>query len=73
MAVLESEIRSLTADKAEMRRIIDQQYEEMGIAFDPTATAELAQELVGECLRAHGIRPEENIFSRGIIAARDEA
>lgn len=72
MAIAEREIRSLLADKAEMRLIVDAEYEKMGIPFDPTATAELAQELVGECLRAHGIRPEDNIFSRGIIAAREE-
>lgn len=72
MAIAESQIQSLLADKAEMRRIVDAEYEKMGIPFDPTATAELAQQLVGECLRAHGIRPEDNIFSRGIIAAREE-
>lgn len=72
MAIAESEIQSLLADKAEMRRIVDAEYEKMGIPFDPTATAELAQELVGECLRTHGIKAEDNIFSRGIIAARDE-
>lgn len=72
MAVVGSEIESLLADKDEMRRIVDAEYERMGIPFDPTATAELAQQLVDECLQAHGIRPEDNIFSRGIIAARDE-
>lgn len=72
MAIAENEIQSLRADKAEMRRIVDAEYGKMGIPFDPTTTAELAQRLVGECLRAHGLKPEDNIFSRGIIAARDE-
>jgi hypothetical protein len=34
---------------------------------DPTATAEKAREMIEAC----GVRPEENLFSRGIIAARD--
>jgi hypothetical protein len=40
----------------------------MGFVPDPTATAEKAQEM----MRALGIRPEDNLGSRGIIAARDE-
>ena len=53
----------------------------MAVAFDENfirplyaqaATAERAQQMVGECQRAHGIKPEDNIFSRGIIAARDQ-
>ena len=71
MALLEREIKTLYADKEEMRRIVEEQYNLMGIEFDPTATAEMAQKMVGECLEVHGIRPEENIFSRGIVAARD--
>ncbi len=72
MAIAEREIESLLADKGEMRRIVDAEYEKMGIPFDPTATAELAQQIVGECLRAHGIRPEDNDASQAIIAARDD-
>jgi hypothetical protein len=72
MALLEREIQSLTTDKTEIQRIVDEQYKLMGIEFDPTATAEMAQKMVVECLKAHGIGPEENIFSRGIIAARYE-
>ena len=72
MAIAENEIQSLVADKAEMRRVVDEQYKIMGVHFDPAATAELAQQLVGECLRAHGIRPKDNDASRAIIAARDD-
>ena len=72
MAIAEREIESLLADKGELKRIVDAEYEKMGIPFDPTATAELAQQLVGECLRAHGIRPEDNDASQAIIAARDD-
>jgi len=46
MAIAESEVQALRADKAEMRRIVDAEYGKMGIPFDPTATAELAQRLV---------------------------
>jgi len=72
MAILESDIQSLLANKVELRKILDAEYQKMSIPFDPTATAERAQQLVGECLRANGIKPEDNIFSRGVIAARDE-
>jgi hypothetical protein len=40
----------------------------MGIPDDPTATPEKAQAPTEAC----GIKPEENYFSRGIIAARNE-
>jgi len=72
MAVLEREMTPSVTDKTEIQRIVDEQYKLMGIEYDPTMTAEMAQKMVGECLKAHGISPEENIFSRGIIAARDE-
>ena len=69
---LQTDISSLMADKAEIRRVVEEQYQKMGLVFNPAATAERAQQMVGDCLRAHGIKPEDNIFSRGIIAARDE-
>lgn len=55
-------------DPEEVRRIIKETNERMGFVPDPTATAEKAQAMT----RALGIRPEENLLSRGIIAARDE-
>ena len=69
---LPAETLSLLADKAEIRRIVEEQYQKMGMVYDPAATAERAQQMVGECLRAHGIKPEDNDASRGIIAARDD-
>lgn len=72
MALPERELAPVQADKEELRRIIDAEYKKMGIPDDPTATAPLAQELVGECLRMHNLGPEDNVFSRGIIAAREE-
>ncbi len=76
MATIERELQtdtsSLMADKAEIRRIVEEQYQKMSMVYDPSATAERAQQMVGECLRAHGIKPEDNDASRGIIEARDD-
>lgn len=58
-------------DKTEIRRIVAEQNAAVGFVPDPAATAEKAQALVAELLRAKGIRPEDNIFSCGIIAARN--
>ena len=52
----------------ELRAIVAQQFEELGIEYDPTATAEDSR----RAIRAAGFRPEDNEFSRGIIAAREE-
>lgn len=71
MAVVETDLQSLLADKDEMRRIVDEQYKEMGIVGDPNVTIERVQEQVAECLRAAGIRSEDNDASSAIIAARD--
>jgi len=40
----------------------------MGIDYNPRATAADVRTM----MRAEGIRAEENLFSRGIIAAREE-
>jgi len=60
--------RRLVVDKEAMRKIIAEVNAEMGFVPDPTATPEKAQQMMIDC----GIRPEDNIFSCGIIAARDE-
>jgi len=52
----------------EIRAIVAQQFEELGIEYDPTATAEDSRRALLEA----GFRPEDNEFSRGIIAAREE-
>ncbi len=59
-------------DKARIRQIVAEQNEKMGFIVDRDATPEQAQALVEESLRANGLRPEDNIFSCGIIAAREE-
>jgi len=55
-------------DKKELQRIVAEQNENMGFVPDPMATAQKAQEMA----IVLGIRPEDNHFSCGIIAARDE-
>ena len=52
----------------EFRAIVARQFEEFGIDYDPTATAEDSR----RALLAAGLRPEDNEISRGIIAAREE-
>ncbi len=60
--------RSLVVDKNLVRRVIAEVNEQTGFIPDPTATPQKAQEM----MLALGINPEDNIFSCGIIAARDE-
>ncbi len=72
MAIAENEIESLLLDKEEIRRIVAEQNAKSGFVPDPTATPQRARALVEACLRAKGLRPEDNIFSRGIIEAREE-
>jgi len=43
----------------------------MGFVSDRSVTPEDAQQAVEQSLRENGLRPEDNIFSCGIIAARE--
>ena len=77
MATIENELigndwQSLFLDKAEIRRIVAEQNAKSGFVPDPAATAKTTQALVGACLLARGIKPQDNIFSHGIIEAREE-
>ncbi len=67
-----NDLQSLILDKAEVRRIVAEQNALSGFVPNPMATAETAQALIGACLLERGIKPEDNIFSRGIIEAREE-
>jgi hypothetical protein len=60
--------QGLLADKKALQELVAQQNAQMGFAKDPTATPQKAREM----MRALGIRPEDNEFSRAIISARDE-
>jgi hypothetical protein len=59
-------LEELFLDKAEIRRYLNEHGITTYLWEDPTATAQKACEL----MRASGIRPEDNEFSRAIIAAR---
>jgi hypothetical protein len=55
-------------DKKAIQEIVAELNKRMGFVPDPTATAQKARAM----MLARGIRPEDNLGSRGIIAARDE-
>ena len=50
---------------------VDKAFKEMGIVGEPIG-AENVQKLIADELRKKGITPEDNYFSRAIIAAREE-
>ena len=54
-------------DKEKLRPIVDKVFEAMGIHGEPIG-AEKVQEMIAAC----GVKPEDNIFSRGIIEMREE-
>lgn len=60
------DIRSFFLDKEKIRKVVAETNARMGIEPDPTATAEKAQEMALAC----GVRPEDNLGSRGIIEDR---
>jgi hypothetical protein len=61
------DLKSLIADKAALRKILEEQDKLTGFVPDPTATAQKAREL----MIAGGVRPEDNLFSREIIRMRE--
>jgi len=68
--VTEQPGRNFFVDKRVAQKIVAKQNEQMGFVPDPDATAERAQASVAERLKVKGIRPEENVSSCGIVAAR---
>src|SRR5207249_1261004 len=67
-ATADQRIRQVFIDKTAIRKIVAEQNQRMGFVPDPMATPQKAREM----MRALGIRPEDNLGSRGIISARDE-
>lgn len=61
-------VDELFADKSEIQRLVAEQYADMAIPDDPSATPQQARAM----MLALGIRPEDNEFSQGIIQAREE-
>ena len=62
------DLKALIADKAALRRILEEQDACSGFVPDPAATPQRAREL----MLADGIRPEDNEFSREIVQSREE-
>lgn len=58
-------------DKGPLQQLVREQNERMGIAPDLLASPERAQALTAEALRRSGLRPEDNIGSCSVIAARE--
>lgn len=52
-------------DKKDLQRVVAEQNRKIGFVPDPMASARKAQEMA----LALGIRPEDNLFSCGVIAA----
>ncbi len=59
---------ALFADKRLLRQIVAEQSVSMGLEYDPTVTAEDSQRMILE----DGVKPEDNLFSCGILQAREE-
>jgi len=54
-------------DKEKLQPIVDKAFAEMGVRGEPIG-AEKVQEMIAAC----GVRPEDNVLSRGIIDMREE-
>ncbi len=67
-SLLSSSLESRLTDKRQIRRALDAINRRIGFAPDPDATLET----VRAGLRRDGVRPEENVLSRDLIAARYE-
>jgi hypothetical protein len=55
-------------DKADLKESIAEQFDRMGVNYDPGATAQRSRRLMLE----QGVKPEDNLFSCGIIGSRDD-
>ena len=67
-SVRKSTTEELLADKKELQRLFAQQQQALGLLDDPQATPQRAREM----MKALGIRPEGNQFSRHVTTAREE-
>jgi hypothetical protein len=66
--VAQPNTRSFFVDKTLIQKTVAEQNVRVGFIPDPTATPRKAREM----MLALGIRPEDNLGSSDIIAARDE-
>ncbi len=56
-------------DKRRLQAMVREMNAEIGLGYDPTATAEDSRRLILE----DGVKPEDNLFSHAIIRQRYEA
>ena len=68
-AQTKTDLRSYGVDKTRIQQIVAEQNLRTHFIPDPTATAQRGREK----MIVAGVRPEDNIGSCGIIAAREEA
>jgi hypothetical protein len=69
MAIAHNATRSsLVIDKDRVRRLAEELNRRMGVTIDPYATPGRAREM----MRARGIRPEDNEFSRDLMELRSQ-
>ena len=54
-------------DKSRMRVLVASSFEKMGIQGRP-----IGAERIQEQIAAHGVKPEDNIFSRTLLRMREE-
>jgi hypothetical protein len=59
--------KAVGIDKKPLQQQVRERYARMGLLQEPSLTAEELQAL----MQAQGVRPEDNLASCGIIAARD--
>jgi hypothetical protein len=65
---MNQKISQNTVDKGALRIVLDRVHREIGFTPIVDATPEQSRAL----MLADGVRPEDNLFSCGIISARDE-
>jgi len=61
-----TDARSMLLDKKVLQQKMLEINEQMGVVYDPTATAEKVRQM----MLADGIRPEDNILTREILRMR---
>lgn len=68
MAILEQEVSGVFANKDEIRKLVAETNERMGIIPGPARTAAEVREM----MLAEGIRPEDNAFTMELMRMRYE-
>jgi hypothetical protein len=67
MKTAEQPVRASVVDRETIRRAVERLHVELGFPPEPSMTPQRARELALAC----GVRPEDNIGSRDIVAERE--